>query len=312
MAAFLSRSVDGVLKRGSQRAAISKFWLPQTTAAIALTSVGNTPALARSDGADLWVATQPANTVVRVRASDGKILGTWTGAVNAFDVLSAMGRIFVTAQSAPGSLYSIDPTLPAGSVTTVASNLGNGSQGIAFDGARIWVANAVGSVSIVTPGSVPFTVTTVTAGFAGPEGALFDGSNVWVTDFTSGTLVRLSSAGAILQTVTVASGASFAVFDGSNIWVPCYFANSIFVVRASTGAVLSILTGNGLDHPQGAAFDGERVMTTNTVSSQTVSLWKAAELSSLGVFSLPAEPFGVTSDGVNFWITLQTPSIARF
>jgi len=91
----------------------------------------------------------------------------------------------------------------AGAATTVASNLGNipfGNIpfGIAFDGARIWTANASGSVSIVTPGAtIPWTVTTVTTGFSEPGGALYDGASVSVTDITAGTLLKVDSAGAI-------------------------------------------------------------------------------------------------------------------
>src|SRR5580765_4782241 len=56
MAAFLSRTVDGALKRGSRRAALGRFALPLTTDAIALTTVGNNPEGVICDGADVWVA----------------------------------------------------------------------------------------------------------------------------------------------------------------------------------------------------------------------------------------------------------------
>src|SRR5262249_4846002 len=155
-------------------------------------------------GADLWVANGAGSLVSRVRGSDGKLQDTWTGATNAFGVLVAMGRVFVTGSLNPGQLYRIDPSQAAGAVTTVASNLGGaGLAGIAFDGSRIWTANGFGSVSIVTPGaSLPWTVTTVTTGFSSPQGALYDGANIWVTD-SAGTLLKLDGAGAILQTVTV-------------------------------------------------------------------------------------------------------------
>src|SRR6185436_1704419 len=96
---------------------------------------------------------------------------------------------------------------PAGSVTTVASNLGTFPIGIAFDGARIWTANngpsgVSASVSIVTPSaSIPWTVTTVTTGFVALVGALYDGANVWVTDANDSALKRLDGAGAILQSI---------------------------------------------------------------------------------------------------------------
>ncbi len=314
MAAFLSRSVDGVLRRGSRRASLNQFWTTRDVALLGLTSVGSNPNLPRSDGADVWVPNFSAATVSRVRGSDGKLLETWTGASGPTDVIAAGGRIFVSGKTTPGRLYRIDPSQAAGAVTTLASNLGNGPGSMTLDGSRIWTANGFGvSVSIVTPGAtIPWTVTTVTTGFSNPTGILFDGANVWVTDV--GNLFKLDSSGAILQTVTVGPGAQFPVFDGVNIWVPGDGLNTLSVVRASTGAVLATLTGNGLNSPNGTAFDGQRVLVANT-SGNSVSLWKAADLTSLGSFSTGAatQPFGACSDGVNFWITLNGPDqLARF
>jgi hypothetical protein len=78
--------------------------------------------------------------------------------------------------------------------------------------------------------------------------------------------------------------------------------------------VLATLTGNGLDDPFTAAFDGERILVTN-ISGNSVSLWKAADLTPLGTFPTGAGtgPFGACSDGLNFWITLSiTDKLARF
>jgi hypothetical protein len=318
MAAFLSRSVDGALKRGSRRAALGRFWTPQNANAVSLTPVDIAPLLLESDGVDTWAASA-IGTVSHLRGTDGKLLETWTGATAAGGVLAAMGRVFVTGGTSPGSLYRIDPTQAPGAVTTVASNLGNIPFGIAFDGARVWTANGNlspgGNVSIVTPGaSIPWSVTTVTTGFSGPYGALFDGTNVWVTDESAGKLLKLDAGGAILQTVTVQSSPRLPVYDGTNIWVPNLGSNSVSVVRASSGVVLQTLTGNGLNSPVGTAFDGQQVLITN-VNGGSVSLWKAADLTTLGTFPIGAssQPVGACSDGVNFWIALVAASqIARF
>src|SRR6266508_2136852 len=56
MAAFLSRTVDGALKRGSQRAALRQFATPQGASVLGLTTVGDHPQLLKSDGSDVWVA----------------------------------------------------------------------------------------------------------------------------------------------------------------------------------------------------------------------------------------------------------------
>jgi hypothetical protein len=315
MAAFLSRSVDGVLKRGSRRAALDQFWTTSTTSAVGLTTVGLDPQMVRCDGSDVWVANSDSNSVSRVRASDGKLLETWTGFNSPFAAFPAMGRIFVTGKTGPGFLYRIDPSQSVGPVTTIATNLGNLAQAIAFDGGRLWTSNIGASISIVTPGAtLPWTVTTVTSGFASPQGIIYDGSNIWVPDNSAGTLLKLDAAGSVLQTVTVGQSPGFPAFDGTNIWVPNNDTPSVAVVRASSGALLATLTGANLTGPWAAAFDGQRVLVTEN-ASQGVWIWKAADLSPIGFFPLGVGtlPIHAASDGVNFWITLRgTNRLARF
>jgi hypothetical protein len=97
MAAFLSRSVDGVLKRGGRRAALRQFSTPQVGDFLGLTTVGSSPFSVECDGADVWVGLGGGGgTVSRVRASDGKLLETWTGAGGVNFILVALGRVFVT------------------------------------------------------------------------------------------------------------------------------------------------------------------------------------------------------------------------
>ena len=311
MAAFLSRTVDSTARRGSRRAAANRFWTTQNAEALDTTTVGTLPRLLRSDGADVWVANQTSGSVSRVRESDGRLLETWTGADSAFGILVAMGRIFATGATSPGSLYRIDPSQPAGAVTIVASNLGDVASGIAFDGGRIWTGNFAspgGTVSIVTPGAtIPWTVTTfnVGAGETSPYGVVYDGARIWVTDRGLGTLLKLDAAGGVLQTVTVGTSPGIPAFDGGNLWVPNTISASVTVVRASNGTVLQTLTGNGLSFPAAAGFDGERILVAN-VQGHSVSLWKAADLTPLGTFPTGGgtNPFGACSDGLGFWITL--------
>jgi hypothetical protein len=102
------------------------------------------------------------------------------------------------------------------------------------------------------------------------------------------------------------------VFDGVNLWVPT-LTQSLTVVRAATGAVLATITGNGLDFPTAAAFDGERVLIVNNTGS--VSLFKAADLSPLGFLSTGpgTQAIAAASDGLNFWIALGSPAeVLRF
>ena len=310
MAAFLSRTVDGVLKRGSRRAALNRFWTTEANASLAMTTIAPGTFLEGvvSDGEDIWVA--QAGIVTRVHGSDGKVLQTWTGAINGNGILSALGKIYVTGNVSPGQLYAIDPTQPPGSVTTLATNLGDGPFSLTYDGSRMWSADN-GSVSIITPSAgIPWTVTTVTTGFGRVNHVVFDGSNVWATNPPG--LVKLDAAGAILQTVTLSGSSLIHAFDGSSLWVPIISLSQVAVVKASNGTILSTLTGNGLSQPIAAAFDGQRVLVTNFGGN--LSLWKAADLSPLGFFPIgPGIPNYACSDGISFWITMQMSGrLARF
>src|SRR5262249_42580747 len=101
------------------------------------------------------------------------------------------------------------------------------------------------------------------------------------------------------------------------LWVPNRVSGTISVVRASSGAVLATLTGNGLNAngPEAAAFDGQRVLVT-LGGLNAIAVWKAADLSPLGAFATDAGAGphgGVCSDGLNFWIAMRGEnSLARF
>ena len=320
IAAFATRTMDQSLMRGHNRAALNQFWTDKAGTNLGLTTLpaSSSPQMIRSDGADLWVASPGTATLTRVRASDGKLLDTWTGATGAFGVLVAMGKVFVAGTGGPGHLYSIDPTL-AGTAVTLVTNVPN-PLGIAFDGQRIWLANqGAGSVSIVTVN--PLSVSTVSMGFTNLSGIVFDGTNMWVTDSVAGSvdkLRQLNASGGIIQSVDVGDDARFPVFDGTNIWVPNQTSSTVTVVRATgplAGKVLANLSLNGLSGPWCAAFDGERILVTN-ISGNSVSLWKASDLSPIvGPFPTGAStsPQGACSDGLNFWISLTGANkLARF
>jgi hypothetical protein len=310
------------LKRGSRRTAINRQYTAQTSAALLTVSIGSDPRQIQSDGVDVWVAAPFGNSVLRLRGTDGAILGTWSANFPS-SMLVAMGRVFTAGN---GFLKRIDPTQPPGPATVVSSPLGINSIGTAYDGRRIWTANFgmtvfgnPGGVSIVTPGAtIPWTVTTKTAGFQSVSGLVYDGSNVWAADYDASTLLKLDSSGAVLQTVPTGARPFQPVFDGANIWVPSD-SGTLTVVRASSGAVLQNLTGNGMDSSVSAAFDGQRILVTNYLPG-SVSFFKAADLTPLGSVSIDPGgivPYGACSDGVNFWVSggsnsLGQPRIVRF
>ena len=314
-AVFTTKALNQALARGSRRAALGQWWSAAAATSLTSTGIGEGPGLPQADGADVWVPDSGVTgSVRRVRQSDGRLLETWTNAGSAYGALVAMGRVFVSGYQNPGRLYMLDPSQPAGDVTTVAMNLGGDPGQLAFDGSRIWSANATGSVSIVTPGSAPpWPVTTVSTGFVAPAGILFDGQSVWVTDLGLGSLLRLNSSGAIVQTIPIGLKLFFPAFDGQNLWIPDAEGPTVTVVQASSGTIVKVLSGNGLASPISVAFDGERVL----VVGNSLSLWRAADLSPLGSIDVSSKAqgqiVGVCSDGASFWVSvLASMELLRF
>jgi hypothetical protein len=312
MAAFITRTMDQSLKRGSQRAALGQWWTSQAIKPTALTAVGNQPQAVQADGENLWVANYAGGSVTCVQASDGKVLGTWTGMIAPASLLSANGRIYVVGETSPGKLYAIDPDQPAGPATLLA-DVGAFARGIAYDGEHILTANSNGSITNyhVPSGNISFTYTN---GLSHPYGILYDGSVFWITDLGDNKLKMMGISGQIYQVIDVGTLPGRPAFDGTNIWVPNAGSHSVTVVRAATGAVVATLTGNGLSAPGHAAFDGERILVTN-FTGNSVSLWRATDLKPLGSSATGAgsNPSGACSDGLNFWITLTSADkLARF
>jgi hypothetical protein len=157
------------------------------------------------------------------------------------------------------------------------------------------------------------TTTTFTTGFSQPIGILFDGASLWVTDAGDVSLKRVNTnTGAVVQTIPLSGAVGHPVFDGTNLWIPCTGPDQVYVVRGVgglTGTILAQLTGNGLNGIKQAAFDGERILVPNNFG-QTVSLWKASDLSPIGSVSITSDstynPRGVCSDGTSFFIGLKS------
>jgi S-layer family protein/putative pyrroloquinoline-quinone-binding quinoprotein len=216
MAAFVTRTMDQSLKRGSQRAALGQWWTQQFISSSALTSVGAGPIAVQSDGECLWVADRGSTTVKRVRANDGKLIETWTGMDHPSSILVANGRVYVTGDTAPGKLYAIDPDLTPGNAVQLAE-VGDNPVAMAFDGERILTANRGGSITNyhVSSGSK----ITYTNNFSMPNAILYDGSNFWVTDEVLGSIRKVLITGQVFQDTSLNTTPLALTFDGTNLWI---------------------------------------------------------------------------------------------
>jgi DNA-binding beta-propeller fold protein YncE len=89
------------------------------------------------DGADVWVANRRSGTVTELRASDGAVLGTFSTLGPPYGVAFDGTYIWVS-----GDLYL--EVLRASDGTVVASRKLQ-SEGIVFDGVHIWTAAQAGN-----------------------------------------------------------------------------------------------------------------------------------------------------------------------
>jgi hypothetical protein len=324
-AVFSAKTLNEALARGSRRAALGRWsttipwggWFQ----GIGTTPLPNPPAQPfggmATDGTDIWVA--DTQGVSRFRASDGRYLESWSTDQTPGGIITAFGLVLVaswTTTEGPGSFYVIDPRLPAGAAQKVAQIPAYTSR-VSFDGSSVWAVNT--GISIISASSLTsWQVTNVTAGFSFPIATVFDGQNTWVSDSGLCSLLQLDSQGGIQRTVSLGQPNQCGLvngpmlFDGRNILVP--FNSGLAVVRPSDGSVITNLTFNAVLNG-GVAFDGERLLVYSNGASQSVfpsmTLLRAADYSVLQnqFFSDIGGPYfsGVTSDGLNFWITAQFP-----
>jgi hypothetical protein len=317
MAAFTTRTLDQSLKRGNRRAALGEWWTNTSTNQRMSASTNQpNPRFLACDGLTVWVSNTDGNTVSRVDIRTQSLICTLTGIPTPQQMVVVSGLIYVVSFQSPGKIYRAQINFTANfTMNEFAVNLGSNPQGITCDGQNLWTANrgtgpGTGSLSRVNLSQT--TVTTFTAGFNQPGGILFDGVNLWVTDTGDNSLKRVdTTSGAVLQTIPLSGVVQHPVCDGTNLWIPCTGPDQVVVVRAMgglRGTVLAQLTGNGLNGPSQAAFDGERICVAN-ISNQSVSLWKASDLSPIATVNITTTSGFTTrsicSDGTTFFVGVQ-------
>ena len=260
-------------------------------------AVGSAPQGIAFDGANMWVVNVNGNSVTKLRASDGAVLGTFPAGGGpqyiAFDGANLWITNFASSNNVRKMRASDGVILGTFSVPDLAS-------AIAFDGRNLWVQNGNNVTKLrASDGAIQGTFAVGTF----PLRIAFDGAHIWVTNFSSGNVTKLrASDGANLGAFPV-SAATGIVFDGSSIWVVNSAAGSLVKLRASDGANLGTfpIAGGASD----VAFDGTNLWVANGNSPGTITRVKASDGSSLGTFSVGNAPKAFAFDGTNMWVTNQ-------
>ena len=188
---------------------------------------------------------------------------------------------------------------------------GASANGLAFDGANIWVANQGSNNVTKLRASDGVSLGTFPTGGVEPERVVFDGANIWVTNTISNNVTKLrASDGVSLGTFPAGSAPIGVAFDGANIWVVNNGSNNVTKLRASDGVSLGTFPAGSA--PFGVAFDGANIWVTN-LNSNNVTKLRASDGATLEIFPAGFGPAGVAFDGANIWVTnLNSGNVSKF
>lgn len=182
---------------------------------------------------------------------------------------------------------------------------GTSPNGIAFDGAHLWVANAGENTVSKIRASDGMGLGTFAVGTE-PRRVAFDGANVWVSNWNSSSVMKLrASDGQLLQTIPTGPQPGGLAFDGTNMWVASYGSGTVTKLRVSDGAVLGTF-GAGAS-PLALAFDGANIWIANNLVQGGATKIRASDGAFQGTFGTESFPGDIAFDGSSVWITNTGP-----
>ena len=185
---------------------------------------------------------------------------------------------------------------------------GTQPNGLAFDGAHIWVTNfGDGTVTkLLAADGTNFGTFTVGTH---PQKVAFDGAYIWVTYYGAqgGKVSKLWAANPndpdhLPKTFSVGHDPRGVAFDGANIWVANFGDGTVTKLAAADGTNLGTFPV-GVDSAL-VAFDGSNIWATGlTQTGGIVTKLRVSDGMNLGTFNVGAGyPDGITFDGANIWV----------
>jgi hypothetical protein len=179
---------------------------------------GSYPRGVAFDGSNVWVTNEIHNTVTKLRARDGAILGTFAVGVRPSEAAFDGANLWVVCGNSVTKLRASD------GAKLGTFNVDLALRGVAFDGANVWVSSDSSNTVTKLRASDGANLGTFSVGH-GPHGIAFDGANIWVAG-TPVTKLRASD-GARLGTFTAGIGPQGVAFDGANIWVANWESHTV-------------------------------------------------------------------------------------
>jgi peptide/nickel transport system substrate-binding protein len=163
--------------------------------------VGNGPTGVAVGGGHVWVANTTDHTVSKIRASDGKLLESYSAVADPGAVAVGEGAVWVVSKSS-GAVIKLNP---GNGQPLKKIHVGEGPAAIAVGHGFVWVAdNLSGRVFKIDPatGSIDGVIKVG----AGSTGVAIVGGEVWTANELAGTISRIDPVANHATTVRLGSG----------------------------------------------------------------------------------------------------------
>ena len=252
------------------------------------------------DGENIWVTDFFFSTVVKFRASDGVVLGRYSGVYEPLRIASNGTSVWAATEL--GDLYKVRTS---DGVVEATIDLGTSPLGqVLFDGNNIWVASwGLGNGLFKIQPSDGTILGTYTVGKS-PFGLAFDGGNIWVTNSADDTVSKVrASDGQVLFTVPAGPSPWGIVYDGEGVWVANSNAGTLTHLRASDGATLGVTRAGS--NPQLLTFDGHSVWAGDWAPDSIVQRFRPRNPAHQQLFREGTDPEGILFDGTSIWIAYE-------
>ncbi len=214
------------------------------------------------DGAHIWATNQNSDTVTKLDAPTGRVLGVFPVGVHPAGIAFDGKNVWVA--NFKGNTVS---KLNTSGGLEGTFRVGQNPHELVYDGSHIWVTNEFSNnvMKLSINGEILGTYNVGSQ----PWGLVFDGAHMWVANQNSNNVMELTLDGALVATVPTGSGPHGLVFDGNYVWAMGYNDGSVTKIQARTAVVVGTFPTGG-SGPQMGASDGVNVWVANSLSG-TVS-----------------------------------------
>lgn len=255
------------------------------------------------DGEHMWVTIYGTGKVVKIRASDMAVIGSYDVGPGPNPIIFDGDEIWVASSDmSPGQITRIRAS--DGSLVSTINPVTSSHWGMAFDGANVWVTNTDTDNVTKIRASDNAILGTYAVG-DGPTGIAFDGTYVWVANIHSGTVTKLgASDGSLVGTYPVGADPYGVAFDGANIWVANSGSATVSVRRVSDGSWVH--TCHVSAGPIWLAFDGYYMWVTHYLNQGLITRLASTigwDCGPSPTFQTGSYPLGIAFDGANIWVS---------